>query len=278
MILLIAFIAVGGAVYLSNPGNPSLASSAAGKIVKIVLAAWIGLGVILNILSGVIPAISSYLTLGFTAASVIMMIITSVVIKTQIINMKEEVKDIYPSMSVLMKVNGIRNIDEFESFFNESSDNIVIEKDHNKKISKVTVIIKSIENLSEPMVSKTVDMFEKFYSQPEKKWSGSVKFKERKVEFKIERSIPGLASYPGVDFRAPGYIEVGISGIGAACWNIGAEGEIGMSSYFYKDGEQAKTVKVGSAPHCLVVGSSGGGKSIYTSQLVTIISRNKKGV
>lgn len=110
---------------------------------------------------------------------------------------------------------------------------------------------------------------------PEFQWTSLVDYPKREVIFKGLPKPPKIANYPGSDYRPTGLIPLGVSGQGEVCWNIADPKDVGISSYLTEEGDTIETVNMPSAPQCLTLGSTGGGKSIWIEQIVQIKKNNK---
>lgn len=108
---------------------------------------------------------------------------------------------------------------------------------------------------------------------PELQWISEVDYPKRELVFYGLPKPPQIAKWPGSDYRPTGWIPLGLSGQGEIGWNVADPKELGTSSYIDEEGHIPNYVKVPSAPQCMTLGSTGGGKSIYIDQYVTICKK-----
>lgn len=109
---------------------------------------------------------------------------------------------------------------------------------------------------------------------PDFQWVSNLDAPNRELTFTGLPKPPKIAMWKGSDYRPTGWIPLGLSGKGEVGWNIAdPKGDaIGFSSYINEDGNQVGTVSMPSAPQCLTLGSTGGGKSIVTDQKIVILN------
>ena len=105
---------------------------------------------------------------------------------------------------------------------------------------------------------------------PNYEWVNEFDFAARECSFVGTPLPPSVARYQGSWLRPAEFIPIGLSGLGEVSWTINGIKDAGRSNYVYEDGKIAKTVDSPSAPQALAVGSTGGGKAIYTEQLVEL--------
>jgi len=105
---------------------------------------------------------------------------------------------------------------------------------------------------------------------PNYEWVNEFDFAARECAFVGTPLPPGIAKYKGSWLRPTEFIPIGLSGLGEVSWNLNSIKNVGRSCYIYDDGKTAKTVDTPSAPQALCVGSTGGGKAIYTEQEVRV--------
>jgi hypothetical protein len=106
---------------------------------------------------------------------------------------------------------------------------------------------------------------------PELQWTSEHDAPNRQLIYKGLPKPPSIANFPGSDYRPAGWIPLGLGGGNVEiCWNLADTKETGFSSYISEDGEQAETLKLPSAPQCLTLGSTGGGKAIWVNQMVDV--------
>lgn len=107
---------------------------------------------------------------------------------------------------------------------------------------------------------------------PDLQWTSIIDYPKRELTFKGLPKPPDIAKYPGSDYRPTGWIPLGLSGAGEVGWNIAdpSKEDMGVSSYVNEEGKNPKYVNMPSAPQCLTLGSTGGGKSIWSEQKIQI--------
>lgn len=107
---------------------------------------------------------------------------------------------------------------------------------------------------------------------PDLQWTSIVDYPKRELTFKGLPKPPNIAKFPGSDYRPTGWIPLGLSGAGEIGWNMANPDKdiMGVSSYINEDGKTPETVEMPSAPQCLTLGSTGGGKSIFVDQIIQI--------
>lgn len=108
---------------------------------------------------------------------------------------------------------------------------------------------------------------------PDFQWVSKVDHPKRELTFKGLPKPPKIAMWKGSDYRPTGWIPLGLSGEGEVGWNIAdPKGDaIGFSSYITEDGKQVGTIAMPSAPQCMTLGSTGGGKSIWVDQPIVVL-------
>lgn len=108
---------------------------------------------------------------------------------------------------------------------------------------------------------------------PDSQWTSDVDYPNRTLTFIGLPKPPDIAKWKGSDYRPTGWIPLGLSGQGEVGWNIAnpKSGDMGVSMYIDDDGHSPEYVDMPSAPQCLTLGSTGGGKSIYVDQFVEIL-------
>lgn len=105
---------------------------------------------------------------------------------------------------------------------------------------------------------------------PDFQWTSIVDYPKREVTFKGLPKPPDIAMYPGSDYRPTGWIPLGLTGEGEIGWNLSGPKDVGHSSYITEEGKVAETVEMPSAPQCLTLGSTGGGKAVWLEQEVEV--------
>lgn len=106
---------------------------------------------------------------------------------------------------------------------------------------------------------------------PDLQWVSEHDAPNRQLVYEGLPKPPGIAHWPWSDYRPSGWIPLGLAGgPKEICWNLADEKKMGMSSYVDEDGHQVDTLKLPSAPQCMTLGSTGGGKAIALDQIVYV--------
>lgn len=110
---------------------------------------------------------------------------------------------------------------------------------------------------------------------PDLQWISEHDAPNRQLIYTGLAKPPSIAHWPWSDYRAPGWIPIGLGGgPKEICWNMADEKDPGHSSYLDENGNVCQTMKMPSAPQCLTVGSTGGGKAIWVGQVVELLKNN----
>lgn len=181
-------------------------------------------------------------------------------------NKQDQIIKVYQSLADIIGKIEIENIDFVNTPFQ-------FEEDHDLSVVNKIVLDTSLQGgrFNDNTITLAQYSINKFF--PELQWISAVDFPKRELVFKGLQKPPDIAKYPGSDYRPTSFIPLGLSGEGEVCWNVGDPKDVGMSSYVLDNGEVAKTVKMPSAPQCLTLGSTGGGKAIWVNQKVEIMKR-----
>lgn len=221
---------------------------------KIILAVLFGLSIVLQI-------IDSYFGLNFIFYIVFLFICVFSVFYVNkhreewILEYKKQVEQIIDSLGKLVKVD-TENIDYTDLPFK-------INKNGAGKINELVVDMKEPKKFKDDVLIQTVYSLNNYF--PYFDWDYVTDFQGQKVTFSGNKLPPDTAAWKGSDYRPPEFLPLGLSGNGEVGLNLGVK-NWGESSYVFKDGERAGTVKLPSAPQVLVVGSTGGGKDIWVDQ------------
>lgn len=181
----------------------------------------------------------------------------------QIQKKHDEIIKIFQALSGILGKVKVEDIDfinpPFKYEFDPKSGNlnkIVVDTSiEGAKISDVTVEYAQID-------------VQKYF--PECQWVSKLDAPNRELTFTGLPKPPKVAIFPGSDYRPTGWIPLGLSGAGEVGWNLADPKDVGISSYIDEDGKNPETVKIPSAPQCMTLGSTGGGKSIWVGQIVSI--------
>lgn len=110
---------------------------------------------------------------------------------------------------------------------------------------------------------------------PEFDWISDLDAPNRQLKYQGIPKPPKMAKFPATDYRPSGWIPLGVAGsadgVVEVGWNISDPKDLGQSMYFDEEGHQAGTLELPSAPQCMTLGSTGGGKAIYVDQEIEIL-------
>ena len=137
-------------------------------------------------------------------------------------------------------------------------------------INKITIDMSIPGRFNDNTITLAQYSVNKFF--PELQWTSIVDHPKRELTFKGLPKPPAIAKFPGSDYRPTGWIPLGLSGAGEVGWNIAdpKKDQMGTSSYIDDEGHTPEAVTMPSAPQCLTLGSTGGGKSIWVGQKIQI--------
>lgn len=177
----------------------------------------------------------------------------------------DQILNIYQSLSDIFGRIDIEDVDYEDTPFKYETD---------KKTNNVNKIIIDTSQQNGKINDNTVTLAQyninKFF--PECQWTSELDHPNRTLTFIGLPKPPDLAKWMGSDYRPAGWIPLGLSGAGEIGWNLSnpKSKELGVSSYIDEEGHNPKYVDMPSAPQCLTLGSTGGGKSIWCGQIVEI--------
>lgn len=197
-----------------------------------------------------------WIVCGIYAATLLMtMSVLSAIKKSIIEKQKEELQQIFDVLEPVFPKN---------TEFDVNNPPFKLGYDGNK-VNKITISINP-NTFKEPVAVNLCMSLNKYL--PDYEWVNEFDFAARECSFVGTPLPPHIAKYPGSWLRPTEFIPVGLSGLGEVSWNINSIKNEGRSNYIYEDGKIANTVDTPSAPQCLTVGSTGGGKAIYINQIV----------
>lgn len=208
-----------------------------------------------------------YLVGSLVSAGFLLMILIIVNIHRETL-IKRKHDQIVNAFQALADVFGRVNIEDID--FNDVP--FALEEDPKTgNINKITIDM-SIPGgrFNENTITLAQYSVNKFF--PELQWTSIVDHPKRELTFKGLPKPPDIAKYPGSDYRPTGWIPLGLSGAGEVGWNIAdpKKDQMGTSSYIDDEGHVPNAVDMPSAPQCLTLGSTGGGKSIWVGQKVQV--------
>lgn len=180
----------------------------------------------------------------------------------------EEILRLYQALSDVLGNVDVANIDFSQVPFQYEIDS----KTHEVNFIKLDTSMQG-GKFNENSITLAQYSINKFF--PESQWISKMDYPKRELIFKGLPKPPKVAMFPGSDYRPTSWIPLGLSGEGEIGWNMGdpKKSDMGISSFINEDGVSPGYVDLPSAPQCLVLGSTGGGKSIYVNQIVHIRKR-----
>lgn len=173
---------------------------------------------------------------------------------------QEQICKIYQALSDILGKVERENIDFTKTPFTYS--------ETDGTVSKIIIDTSNSDiKCNEATVTLAQYSINKFF--PELQWLSKIDYPKRTLEFNGLPKPPYVAYFPGSDYRPASFIPLGLSGEGEICWNMGGPKDIGHSSFINeKTNEIVDSVDMPSAPQCLTLGSTGGGKSIWIGQRI----------
>lgn len=193
----------------------------------------------------------------YASALLMTMVVLSTIKRGIVLKQKEELQKIFEVLEPVFP----KNIE-----FDPNNPPFKLEYD-GPNVNRITISINP-NNFKEAVATNLCMSLNKYL--PNFEWVNEFDFAARECSFVGTPLPPFIAKYKGSWLRPTEFIPVGLSGLGEVSWNINTIRNEGRSNYIYDDGKIAKTVDTPSAPQCLTVGSTGGGKSIYINQEVEI--------
>lgn len=252
MYVLVFFIALGIVTYITNKSNEVESSYEFLRWEKrdlLVIGILFLLSCVLQILDFIVPKI---FILIYLVGSVLALVYVNKNREKSIQEYKKQVNDIFESVSKLVKA---KEIDYNELPFK-------IEKDGDR-INKITVTMEEPSKFNDGACTNAVYSLNRYF--PYYEWQFDIRYQEQQTIFYGQKLPPTIARWPGSDLRGSRFIPLGVNGDSEVGINLG-EKNPGGSLFVFEDGNVAKTSALPSAPQFLVIGSTGGGKSIYVDQ------------
>lgn len=132
------------------------------------------------------------------------------------------------------------------------------------KICQIDLLIQDTNKFNDNHLSQVTFSLNRILSYYS--WKYECDFPSQTCSFKGEKHPPEKAMWKGSDKRNPGYFPLGLTGAGEVGISF-VKDDLGESSSVNEETGQAyPTVEIASAPQTLVLGSTGGGKSIWVGQ------------
>lgn len=132
------------------------------------------------------------------------------------------------------------------------------------KICQIDLLIQDTNKFNDSHLSQVTFSLNRILSYYS--WKYECDFPSQLCSFKGEKHPPERAMWKGSDKRNPGYFPLGLTGAGEVGITF-AKSDLGESSSVNEEtGQPFPTVEIASAPQTLVLGSTGGGKSIWVGQ------------
>ena len=244
-------------LHISSENKVSYIYSKRNSLVITILAL---VGILLQVASKKIkiPTKVFWILVGIYAFSVLLtMVILSTIKKLVITKQREEMQSVFEVLEPVLPKGTELNLDnppfklEYE----------------NSNINHITIAINP-NTFKEAVATNLCLSLNKYL--PNYEWLPEFDFAKRECHFVGAPLPPDIARYKGSWLRPAEVIPIGLSGQGEVAWVINSVKDFGKSMYMYEDGKIAQTVDMPSAPQCLCVGSTGGGKAICSHQLIEI--------
>lgn len=220
----------------------------------LVIAAVFGAAILCQALDWLLP---KFCMIIYLIGSVIAFLVVNKSRENYIKDYKKQVDQILESIDKLIpKRKSGEEIDYSDLPF-------TIEKEGDQ-IKKITVLMKEPNKFNDGNCINGVYSLKRYF--PYYDWKYTNDFPRQECVFEGMKLPPNIARWPGSDLRASGFIPLGLSGEGEVGWKPRSISNTGKSMYVYEDGSVPDEVNLPNAPHCLCIGSSGGGKAIWVGQ------------
>lgn len=267
MIIIVFLVILLITVTLTNKKNEAAATDQNLEFEQkdsLLIFAMLILSIILhNILKNFFPKAYLIVTLVFSLISMMTLVILNMNRERKIKHHHDQIVRVFQALTDVLG-----RIDESDIDFSEIPFQIE-EEPKSGLINKITIDTSNPHGkFNDNTIMLAQYSINKYF--PDFQWLSQQKFQDRELIFTGLPKPPAIAKFPGSDYRPTGWIPLGLSGQGEIGWNLADPKEMGISSYINEDGTTVQHVKTPSAPQCLVLGSTGGGKSIYRDQYVTI--------
>lgn len=231
--------------------------------------------------------ISIYVYIFVAIGETIFFIIQNAKREEEIRRKHEEMKQILQCLSPVIEVPKGEELDL------EGDYGLEINRDKNGKVNSIKCQIQDPDKWSDAVLVKIVLNMNKYL--PDKRWTNRVDFPTLEAEFTGSDLPPKMAKYPGSLLRPWNYIPVGVDGNDELGINLGAKDKnIGDSMFVFNEDNSAggsivdnkqddskwDSIKKGwrkagvkippKTPQLMILGSTGGGKAIFSGQVVQI--------
>ena len=255
MYILVFFLVLGMTTYMTNKTNDTESNSEFlhwSKKDILIIASTFGIGVLFECLK----FIPIFFLAVYFVGTLIALVYVNKSREQYIIQYKKQIEQISESVA---KLTNIKELD-----FNDLPFDIFKSGD---KINKIVVHMKEPGKFNDGNCSNAVYSLKRYF--PYFDWKYSNDFPKQICTFEGMPLPPSIAMWPGSDTRSSGSFPFGLAGSGEVLWNVGKDKNMGWSEYVYEDGTRAGTneeIAGTSAPQMMVIGSTGGGKSIWVDQ------------
>lgn len=255
MYILVFILVLGITTYVTNRQNDVESNNEFLKWTKrdiLIISATLGVAVIMQILDKIfLPKI---FILVYLVGSIISLMLVNKLRETYIQEYKAQLNQIIESMNKLVPIK--------ESEIDYNNLPFSIEKD-GTLVNKIVVTMKEPSKFNDGNCTNAVYTLKRYF--PYYDWQYTNDFPKQQCIFEGQKLPPKIAKWPGSDIRKTGFIPLGLSGNGEVGWALTSK-DYGESNFIFDDGNRAGTVALPSAPQCLTVGSTGGGKAVWIGQ------------
>ena len=262
MFILTFFIVVALTQFITNKilklSDENKISYSYSKRDGLIICGFLVVGVLLQVLLKVEGKMFFIVDGIYAAAILFTMIVLATMKKVVVEKQKEDMKKVFDVLGPALPKNAEFDINTLP-FKLDYEDN---------KINKITMDIINPTTFKEDLAINICLSLNKYL--PDYEWVPEFDYAARECAFVGTPLPPHVARYPGSWLRPAEFIPIGLTGLGELAWVINSFKGEGRSLYVYDDGKKAKTVDSPSAPQALVVGGTGGGKSIYKEQEIDV--------
>lgn len=260
MFLVISFLCLGIITYIFQGDNEFEYS----RKTSIMTLSLIALSAILDLLFRFVPTEISKLVL----VPVILIFILTQVIFMVIVNKIEQQRRKADEQIISQIFECLKPVlpPKLELDFKDLPFEYVIK---NNQLTSVTMNIDAMERFTGNKPSQVTYALNKYF--PYVKWVVELDFPAQRCDFISEPLPPDIAKWPGSDMRNSSWIPIGVNGKSELGWNLkGGRSDLGASSF----SPDLPTLDIPSAPQLICVGATGGGKAIWTGQVVNVQVRS----
>lgn len=232
---------------------------------SLIIVIFFGISVLLQYVSKFMPVKIFWLGCAIYGGSIIIVMVVLATIKKVIVEkQRDELEKIF---EVLKPALSLKKDEELD--VNNPPFELGYEKN---QVNRITIAIdpNKFKEAVATSLCATLNLY-----LPNYEWVPEFDFAARKCAFVGTPLPPHVATYKGSWLRPAEFIPIGLSGLGEVSWTLNSIKNEGKSLYKYEDGKTAQTVDTPSAPQCLTVGSTGGGKAIYIEQEIELYYKEK---